>query len=301
MVEDTKTIYLDEIQEETMGMISKNLTFLKDKFCVICGASFGVLTAVLSFLTWDEMGITSQWVRLAIMAAVVLVSALIALGWLILKRKNLLWEQGPRHIQAMYGDIFKIASNRKCEKNVVISVNTTFDTIVGDGIVSPETLHGQWINQLCSNGHTVEQLDQLIEKSLKELKDLEAVELSEQQKPKGKRRAYPQGTVAQVDVGNTHYFLVALSHFDENLNAQCGREDVLTVVNSLIDDLDKKAQGSPVYIPLLGTGMSGAGLEMEESLQIISDLLKLKRHKLRGPFNIVVYHKHRHQVSIFDL
>ena len=284
-----------------MGLVLKNLSFLKEKFCVICGSAFGVLSIVLSFLTWDEMGVTSKCLRVGIMAAVVLVSALIALGWLILKRKKLLWEQGRRHIQAMYGDIFKIASNRKCEKNVVISVNTTFDTIVGDGIVSPETLHGQWINQLCANGYTVEQLDQLIEKSLKGLEGLEVVELSEQQKPKGKRRAYPRGTVAQVDVDNTHYFLVALAHFDKNLNAQCGREDVLTVVNSLIDDLDKKAQGSPVYIPLLGTGMSGAGLEMEESLQIISDLLKLKRHKLRGPFNIVVYHKQRHQVSIFDL
>lgn len=284
-----------------MEFIKINLSFLKEKFCYVAGAAFGLLSIVLSFLSWDDMGITSKCHRLLLLAAVILVSLLITVIWLCVKRKNKLWEQGEKCIQAIYGDILKISKRKKHEKIVVIPVNTTFDTIVGDGIVSPGSLHGRWIKAFCSTGHTVNELDKLIEGNFATRKIAPYTVQDKIEKPKGKCEMYPRGTVAVIDDDQTHYYLLALSHFDENLNAQCSKEELLGVITSMIDFYDKNGQGLPIYIPLMGSGISRANVTPRESLQIITDLLKLNRHKIHGEANVVVYSKIKKEVSILDL
>lgn len=284
-----------------MEFIKNNISFLKEKFCVIAGSLFGVLSILLSFLSWEELGIISKCQRFCIMGAIILVAAIVSVVWLCAKRKNDLWEQGEKCIRAIYGDILKIASNQKQEKIVVIPVNTTFDTIVGGRLVSPNSVHGRWIKKFCTAGHTVNEIDQMIQDNLaaRNVSMCCVQELNE--KPEGKRERYPQGTVAVIDDGKTHYYLLVLAHYDNNLNAQCSKTELLGVINSLIDFYDKNGQGMPIYIPLMGSGLSRAGVTPAESLQIISDLLKLNRSKVHGEANIVVYSKVRNQVSIFDL
>lgn len=283
-----------------MEYIKNNLSFLKEKFCYIAGVAFGVLSIVLSFLSWDEMGVTSKCYRIFLLVAIVLASFVISVFYLWVKRKNKLWEQGEKRIQAIYGDLLKISKNKRFEKIVVIPVNTTFDTVVGDGIVSPGSVHGRWIKKFCSEGHTVDELDKLIQANFSTRKIAPYSVQDESEKPKGKRAMYPRGTVAVIDDDQTHYYLLALSHFDENLNAQCSKEELLSVITSMIDFYDKNGQGLPIYIPLMGSGISRANVTPEESLQIITDLLKLNRQKIHGEANIVVYSKLKSQVSIFD-
>ena len=283
-----------------MEYIKNNLSFLKEKFCYIAGVAFGVLSIVLSFLCWDEMGVTSKCYRIFLLVAIVLASFVISVFCLWVKRKNKLWEQGEKRIQAIYGDLLKISKNKRFEKIVVIPVNTTFDTVVGDGIVSPGSVHGRWIKKFCSEGHTVDELDKLIQANFSTRKIAPYSVQDESEKPKGKRAMYPRGTVAVIDDDQTHYYLLALSHFDENLNAQCSKEELLSVITSMIDFYDKNGQGLPIYIPLMGSGISRANVTPEESLQIITDLLKLNRQKIHGEANIVVYSKLKSQVSIFD-
>lgn len=283
-----------------MEYIKNNLSFLKEKFCYIAGVAFGVLSIVLSFLSWDEMGVTSKCYRIFLLVAIVLASFVISVFCLWVKRKNKLWEQGEKRIQAIYGDLLKISKNKRFEKIVVIPVNTTFDTVVGDGIVSPGSVHGRWIKKFCSEGHTVDELDKLIQANFSTRKIAPYSVQDESEKPKGKRAMYPRGTVAVIDDDQTHYYLLALSHFDENLNAQCSKEELLSVITSMIDFYDKNGQGLPIYIPLMGSGISRANVTPEESLQIITDLLKLNRQKIHGEANIVVYSKLKSQVSIFD-
>lgn len=283
-----------------MEYIKNNLSFLKEKFCYIAGAAFGVLSIVLSFISWDEMGVTSKCHRFFLLVAIVLVSFAISIICLWVKQRNKLWEQGEKCIQAIYGDLLKISKNKRFEKIVVIPVNTTFDTVVGDGIVSPGSIHGRWIKKFCSEGHTVDELDKLIQANFSTRKIAPYSVQDESEKPKGKRTMYPRGTVAVIDDDHTHYYLLALSHFDENLNAQCSKEELLSVITRMIDFYDKNGQGLPIYIPLMGSGISRANVTPEESLQIITDLLKLNRQKIHGEANIVVYSKLKSQVSIFD-
>lgn len=284
-----------------MEYIKNNLSFLKEKFCYIAGAAFGLLSIVQSFLSWDDVGINSKCHRLFLLAAIILASFLISVIWLYIKRKNKLWEEGEKLIQAIYGDLLKISKNKKFEKIVVIPVNTTFDTIVGDGIISPGSVHGRWIKAFCSAGHTVNELDKMIQDYFTTQRVAPCSIQGKNEKPKGKCEMYPRGTVAVVDDGQTHYYLLALGHLDGNLNAQCSKEELLAVINSMIDFYDKNGQGVPIYIPLMGSGISRANVTPEESLQLITDLLKLNRHKIHGEANVVVYSKIKNQVSIFDL
>ena len=48
---------------------------------------------------------------------------------------------------------------------MVIPVNDYFDTHVGDGIIDPKSVHGQFINKLFNN--RLDELDQKIANSLK--------------------------------------------------------------------------------------------------------------------------------------
>lgn len=283
-----------------MDYIKNNLSFLKEKYSYIAGIAFGILSVVLSFLSWEDMGITSKCHKLFLLVAVVLASFLLSVIWLCVKRKTKLWEEGEKRIQVIYGDLLKI-SKKKFEKIIVIPVNTTFDTIVGDGIVAPGSVHGRWIKAFCSEDHTVAELDKMIQDNFYVRKITPCAVQNRSEKPKGKCNMYPRGTVAVIDDGQTHYYLLALSHFDENLNAQCSKDELLGVITSIIDFYDKNGQGFPVYIPLMGSGMSRANVTPEESLQIITDLLKLNRQKIHGEANVVVYSKMKNQISIFDL
>lgn len=284
-----------------MEYIKNNLSFVKNKFCYIAGSLFGVLSIVLSLFSWDEMGISSKCQRFFICVGVILISFAASVIYLCLKRKNVLWEQGEKGIRAVYTDIFKIASNRKFEKIIVIPVNTTFDTVVGDGIVSPCSVHGRWIKWYCTEENTISRLDELIQCDLSARKVTPMRFQSKNEKPKGKQTMYQRGTIAVIDDDKTLYYLLALSHFDENMNAQCSKAELLGVIVDMIDFYNKNGQGLPIYIPLLGTGISRANVTPSESLQIITDLLKLNRDKIQGEANVVVYSKIKNQVSIFDL
>ena len=61
----------------------------------------------------------------------------------------------------IYGDILKIAFPKKDrgKKIVVIPVNTCFDTVVGQGLVSQNTIHGKWIKGMEKRGIPITKLD----------------------------------------------------------------------------------------------------------------------------------------------
>lgn len=99
-----------------MDYIKSNLSFLKEKYAYIAGAAFGVLSIFLSFVSWEDIGITSKYHKLLILAAVVVASFLLSVGWLCLKRKNKLWEEGEKRIHAIYGDLLKIKRKRISKK-----------------------------------------------------------------------------------------------------------------------------------------------------------------------------------------
>lgn len=287
-----------------LGFIKINLKYIGNLGVKIAGSLFSLLTLWLTFVSWDDMGITSKCSRLLILIAIILASAIIAVAAWFLKRSALVWEQGTGKIKATYGDIIKIGFPKKGkgEKIVVIPVNNCFDTIVGDGIVSAKTIHGQWIKNMNNHGVSTAALDKLIDQAIIEQGLQPTKVYTPKEKPKGKLVCFPIGTVLSIaGVNGLTYYLLALSEFDENLNAQCSKEDFAGCIQSLISFYDRNGQGNPAYLPLMGTGLSRVNISQSESLNTIINMLRLNRDKIHGELDVVVYSKAKNMVSIHDV
>ena len=287
-----------------LGFIKLNLKYIGNVGLKIAGSLFSLLTLWLTFVSWDDMGITSKCNRLLILIATVLASAVIAVVTLFLKRSSLVWEQGTGKIRAVYDDIIKIGfpQKDKGEKIVVIPVNNCFDTIVGDGVVSAKTIHGQWIKNMNKHGVSTAKLDKIIGQAIIDQVLQPTKVYTRKEKSKGKLERFPIGTVLPIAGGNgLTYYLLALSEFDENLNAQCSKEDFVGCIQSLISFYDRNGQGNPAYLPLMGTGLSRVNISQSESLNIIVNMLRLNRDKIHGELNVVVYSKEKNMVSIHDV
>jgi hypothetical protein len=99
---------------------------------------------------------------------------------------------------------------------------------------------------------------------------------------------FPIGTVAVIEHGEVAYYLLALSDFGDDNRARCDAEGVRTALASLADFYDRNGQGDDIYLPLVGTGMSRAGLTYRESLDLIVDAFTGSGAFLAGKATVVV-------------
>lgn len=289
---------------QMLAFFKTNLKYIGSKAIKTAGLLFSLLTLLLTFVSWDDIGISSKCSRLLILIAIILASAVIAVVSLYIKRSALIWEQGTGKIKAIYGDIIKIGFPKKDkgEKIVVIPVNTCFDTIVGDGVVSAKSIHGQWIKSMNKHGVSMDKLDEIINQAIKN-QGLQPTKIyTRKEKSKGKLVGFHIGTVLPIAwVNGVTYYLLALSEFDENLNAQCSKEDFIGCIQSLISFYDENGQGNPAYLPLMGTGLSRVNISQRDSLNIIINVLKLNHDRVHGEIDVVVFCKDKNIVSIHDI
>lgn len=292
-------------------ILLKNVKSIGKTALAFSSASFSVLSIILSFITWEEMGVTNIFVKMLIFVLIIIMALIGSTLWIsVFKRKRLLWTTGDGRVTVCYSDIMKLSFPKKktVKKIVVIPVNTCFDTIVDENIslydkplVSPTTVHGLWIKNMVKHGFNINDIDIAIDKSIS-LRGINPVkELSRQEKKRGKLKCYENGTIAIVEgKNNVEFFLLALSEFDENNKAQSSKDEVIKSLRSLLEFYDVNGQGYQMYITLMGTGRSRAGLTHHDSLQTITSLFSLYSEKIHGDINIVIYKKDRDKVSIFD-
>lgn len=293
-----------------LDKIKLNVVWIYKQAICICGSLFSLVAVVTSFITWDELGIEKQK-RLSILGFIILFAfAFSAIHILLFKRKNIIWKSGNGKLQVCYGNVIKIANRKynKKEQIIVIPVNTCFDTLVDNDItlvekplISPKSIHGQWVNTMINNGITLEELDSKIAQSI-QVHNIQPVRsYTRQEKQRGKLDVYPLGTVIPVSLSeNITFFLFALSELDENNKAQCSERDFVDGLVQLIDSYDDRGQGFEMFLPLVGTGMSRANIQHQEALQKIKATFELHRSKIKGTVNIVIYSKDSDKVSIFD-
>ena len=292
-------------------ILLKNVKSIGKTALAFSSASFSVLSIILSFITWEEMGVENIFVKMLIFVLIIIMALIGSTLWIsVFKRKRLLWTTGDGRVTVCYSDIMKLSFPKKktVKKIVVIPVNTCFDTIVDENIslydkplVSPTTVHGLWIKNMVKHGFNINDIDIAIDKSIS-LRGINPVkELSRQEKKRGKLKCYENGTIAVVEgKTNVEFYLLALSEFDENNKAQSSKDEVIKSLRSLLEFYDVNGQGYQMYITLMGTGRSRAGLTHHDSLQTITSLFSLYSEKIHGDINIVIYKKDRDKVSIFD-
>lgn len=197
-------------------------------------------------------------------------------------------------VTILIGDLFRFGfKNRSKTKNiVVIPVNTAFDTHITrmlerdpKPIVSDRTIHGQWLVRWKESGNDIQDLDDRIEQSLK-IRGFYTDEVIKDDN-RGKRQ-YPIGSIAVLDTNNAVYYLLAVSSFDKNNVARSSAENIKKALIKLLEFYDVNGQGYDLYIPLIGTGRSRAGLSLQDAYNLITTVLKDNKDKIYGNIHVVL-------------
>lgn len=168
---------------------------------------------------------------------------------------------------------------------IVVPVNDFFDTHIGDGIIDPKSVHGQFITSLFFD--RLEELDSKIENSLNAQGVKGSVVNS---RTKGKNTKYPLGTCADVMDGGNRYICVVTTEFDENNIARLSKEDLSRVVLGLFTHLEIIAGCDTVSMPIIGAGNARLNRSAERILHYLIDYFdfSLSEKRILGGVHILI-------------
>ncbi len=156
------------------------------------------------------------------------------------------------------GDLFK----QKGKK--VIPANEYFDTIVGSGIVDPQSLHAQYISKYAGVPP-----DKLYEDIVTELRSVKPRVIDETRVP-GRQIAYKLGTVFNDQKG---FLLVAYSRFDKDNRAFLCREDIAECYINMWDQIDIHRGSDSINLPVLGASGMVRSISTDYSPQQLIELI----------------------------
>lgn len=154
------------------------------------------------------------------------------------------------------GDLFKEPGE------VIISSNTTFDTDMSTGLIATSSLQGQVATRFF-NGQTVE-IDRQIEASL-----ARETFIINEDRP-GKKKQYPLGTVARVSAHGKNFYFVAMSHMNADGTAYSDVRMMDEALESLWDNIARKAEHGDIIMPLMGTGRGRVPLPRKKVIERIA-------------------------------
>ncbi len=207
----------------------------------------------------------------------------------LVAHERVLWQNGTGSFVMEIGDLFaKGFGRRKKRKNiVVIPVDNSFDTVVSWGYeetayprVSETSVHGSWLQRMYRCGESPETLAERIERNL-EVRQVTPIVA-------GKRCRYPIGTIAMIENEKALFFLLAISEFDERNVAHSSPELIEEALMALVEEYDVMGQGLDLFLPLLGTGLSRAGLTNRSSYDLIARTLSERRRDIHGRMTLIV-------------
>lgn len=159
-------------------------------------------------------------------------------------------------VEVMIGDLFKIPGE------VIVSTSSTFDTDMSSGLIAVTSLQGQLATNYF-NGQTTE-IDRQIEVSLSR------EQFTINDKRPGKKKEYPIGTVARVSSHSKNFYLVAMSHMDENRNAASDLKMIDEALEKLWANLASKAEVGDIVMPLMGTGRGRVAYPRKKMIERIA-------------------------------
>lgn len=96
------------------------------------------------------------------------------------------------------------------------------------------------------------------------------------------------GEIAVIEQNNVIYYLLAISIFDKNNRSVSTKNDIEKAIRSLLVFYDLYGQGIPMYMPLVGTGRSRAGLDYNDSIIMIVDNINSNCDLVQGRISIAV-------------
>jgi len=186
--------------------------------------------------------------------------------------------------------------------NIVVPVNRCYDTIIDDLVISSNSVHGQIMQYLFQNDLiSKEELNRNIEKSLKE-QNIEAENIGNDVsiggKSKGKYKRYPVGSVALVVIGTVRFHFIAFSKIEKNKTAITEDLDYLIVLNQIVENIWKNSNGNPIYMPLIGSGLSKLNYDSNQLLKFMIQFFELHKNKLNSNVVIMIRKEDQSKITI---
>lgn len=216
------------------------------------------------------------------------------------KRRVIYLKYNRFKVSGTYGNILDYIGASKV--NLIVPVNSCFDTKIDDSVISTNSLHGKVIKFLYDNNLVSQtELDKKIKRSLRE-QNISSVNIGNDVKKGGKSvgnyNRYPIGSTAFVDIGDVRYHFIALSIIENNKNAITSDQDYLIVLNAIVDNCFRNSNGNPIYIPLVGSGLSKLNYNHQQQLEFMVKYFMLRRTKLISDVEIVIRKEDRDKISI---
>lgn len=189
---------------------------------------------VLPFIREDE----DQKISLIVLIALLIISYAIIVICANLKKKVQLKIRNTKII-IKEGDLFQEQGLK------VIPVNEFFDVDIENGIIDPNTLHGQYIKNR-SNKHPEELYKDIV--TVLKSRNLKTVD---QQRLSGKQTKYKLGTIYNDHQG---FLLLAYSTFDGDNRARLHNDDIVQCYTNMWNEIDIVRGTNSIAFPVLGAG-----------------------------------------------
>ena len=288
-----------------MDIFVENIPYIRKHTFYLAGALYSFVTVLLSFISWEEWGISTLFQKVAIILAIFLIAFFGGTIYIMFcKRGNRIWYRGKASIEVCYGNLIKdIVQKKGKHRIVVIPVNTKFDMQVDCSPdcekpeVSPNTLHGKWILAMQEKNISSDTLKNCVKEQLNgEEGNFGTIVSLGYEKLKATDN---QSSHADLDEKLT-FFLLALSCFEENNIAHSDVDLFHQCLYSLVDKYNSCGQGYDLYLPVMGSGLSRLNISHKEALKHILAVLQLCDKKITGRIVVVIYPEDRDKVTIFD-
>ena len=192
-------------------------------------------------------------------------------------------------IEVIFGDLFEQDGIR------VIPVNEFFDSKLGNP-VSDKSVHGAFL-QKCFGGHP-EPFDKQVDEQLR------GKESCEIEKAEGKSKSYPIGSTALLRVNQDRYLTLASAKTDPNTCKASSDVGLMWIaLHELWQRARNEANGYPVNLPLVGSGLSGVGLPTRNLLDLIilSVVTETKVKQVTPRIRVVLHQDRFNDLDLRDI
>lgn len=201
-------------------------------------------------------------VKLGVFIFIVLLSVGYALCSIFCKKKDLTICINKRtQMTIKKGNIFN-ANGMK-----VIPVNEYFDTHLGDGIINKSSIHGQFLDKYKDH---ISSLRKMIDEQLANYEPLRSNRTRTMVGNLPQKR-YPLGTCVRIIIDNQCYLWVATTRFNSNEHVEVSAEEFPEVIRKMFNGIEQLHDGNAVFLPLVGSGISGYELT---NMQILNTIVQ---------------------------
>lgn len=159
-------------------------------------------------------------------------------------------------IEVRIGDLFDIPGQK------IISTNTTFDTDIASGIISPKSLQGQFTEKFFPGNLSA--LDAELNKGLHELPTTRV------QKQSGKTEKYALGTSVKFNLSGQFFYWFAMADLNQNNTAKTTLKNIHQALDGLWEFINSRGEKLVTVIPLIGTGLGRLATSRKKMIAIIA-------------------------------